>query len=86
MITLYRHKDDKEAAKIEEKLQDLVLAYRVENVDDPQKEPFIEDGGKKIESEEELEKWFRELESELNWQRSISGDGCYIHPDTGKVC
>lgn len=87
MITLYRHKkEDKQAAKIEEKLQDLVLAYRVEEIKDQQTEPFIEDGGNRIQGEEQLETWFRELESELNWQRSLSGDGCYIDPDSGKVC
>lgn len=86
MITLYRHKDDKQAEKIEEKLQDLVLAYRIEEVNDQQTEPFIEDSGKRIQGEEELETWFRDLEGELNWQRSLSGDGCYIHPDSGRIC
>lgn len=86
MITLHRHKNDKQAAKIEEKLQDLVLAYRVEEVKDQQSVSFIVDSGRKIQGEEELETWFRELESELNWQRSLSGDGCYIHPDTGEIC
>lgn len=86
MITLYRNKDDEQGGKIEERLQDLVLAYNVEELEDHQKSPFIEDGGTKVQGEEELEKWFRQLESELNWQRSISGDGCYIDPDSGKVC
>lgn len=86
MITLYRHKDDNEAANIEEKLQDLVLAYRVEEIDDQESGPFIVDGWEKIQGEEELEAWFRELKGELDWQRSITGDGCYIHPDSGKVC
>lgn len=86
MITLHRHKDNEQAAKIEEKLQDLVLAYQVEKIDDQESEPFIVDGGGKIQGEEELEVWFRELESELKWQRSITGDGCYIHPHSGKIC
>lgn len=86
MITLYRKKNDEQAAKIEERLKDLVLAYRVEEVEDHQIEPFIKEGSKKIQGEEQLEKWFRELETELNWQRSISGDSCYISPDSGKIC
>ncbi|NBC65728.1 MAG: hypothetical protein GVY07_08770 [Bacteroidetes bacterium] len=86
MITLYRHKDDQQAAKIEEKLQDLVLAYQVEEIKDEKSDFFIEDGGEKIQGKEEIETWFRELEDELNWQRSISGDSCYIHPETGSVC
>lgn len=86
MITLYRHKDDKQAADIEEKLQDLVLAYRVEEIADQESGPFLVDGGEKIQGEEKLESWFRELKGELDWQRSLTGDGCYIHPDSGKVC
>ncbi len=86
MITLHRRKDDHQAAKIEEKLQDLVLAYQVEEIQDDHSDFFIKDGGKKIYGKEEIETWFRELEAELNWQRSISGDGCYIHPENGEVC
>ncbi|MDR9366914.1 MAG: hypothetical protein RI575_16380 [Balneolaceae bacterium] len=86
MITLYRQKDDQQAAKIEEKLQDLVLAYQVEEIEGEKSDLFIEDGGEKIQGKEEIETWFRELEGELKWQRSISGDGCYIHPETGNVC
>ncbi|MDZ7721148.1 MAG: hypothetical protein U5K72_20165 [Balneolaceae bacterium] len=86
MITLHRYKDDERAEKIEEKLQDLILAYNIEDLEDEQAESYIEDSGKKIRGEEELEAWFRELEDELNWQRSISGDGCYIHPESGKIC
>ena len=51
MITLHRHKDNEQAAKIEEKLQDLVLAYQVEKIDDQESEPFIVDGGGKIQGE-----------------------------------
>lgn len=86
MITLYRQKDDQQAAKIEEKLQDLVLAYQVEEIEGEKSDLFIEDGGEKIQGKEEIETWFRELEGELKWQRSISGDGCYINPETGNVC
>lgn len=86
MITLYRQKNDEKAEKIEQRLQDLVLAYRVKELTDGQHEPYIEESGKKIKATEEIETWFRELESELNWQRSLSGDGCYIDPFTGEVC
>ncbi|MCG2588523.1 hypothetical protein [Rhodohalobacter sulfatireducens] len=86
MITLHRHKDDQQAAKIEEKLQDLVLAYQVEEIEGEISDLFIEDGGEKIQGKEEIETWFRKLEGELKWQRSISGDGCYINPETGNVC
>jgi len=86
MITLHRKKNDKRADEIEQKLKDLVVAYRVEDLDNEQEDLFIKESGKRIKEKQELEEWFRELEGELKWQRSISGDGCYIHPESGKVC
>lgn len=86
MITLHRHNTDSKAEKIEQKFKDLVLAYHVETLPEDESGPFIVDSGKRIEGEDELETWFRKLESELNWQRSLSGDGCYIHPESGEIC
>lgn len=86
MITLYRHKTDPKAEEIEQTFKDLVLAYRVETIAKEESGPFIVDGNQKIESDAEMETWFQKLEGELKWQRSISGDGCYIDPDTGNVC
>ena len=85
MITLVRSKQDPAADEIEIRLKGLVLAY--ETIIQPEVEsPYIEESGKKIIKTDELELWFRQLESELEWQRSLSGDGCYIDPETGSIC
>lgn len=79
MITLYRHESDEKAGEIEEKFKELVLAYHVENLPESS-EFYILDGNTRVEGDEETEEWLLKLEAELKWQRSLSGDGCYITP------
>lgn len=85
MITLHRKKQDAEADQIEERFKDLILAYRVE-YDNELDSPFIRESDVKISPGEEMENWFLQLESELSWQRSLSGDGCFIDPNNGNIC
>lgn len=89
MITLHRKKDDPKSDELEEKLKEMVLAYKTSQLQSAESKyplPFIEDGESFFTNDEEIEKWILELESELKWQRSLSGDGCFIHPDSGKIC
>lgn len=86
MITLHRHKTDSKAEEIEQKFKDLVLAYRVEILPENEFGPFIVDGGQKFEGVEDITSWLRELEGDLKWERSLTGDGCYIDPRSGEVC
>lgn len=86
MITLYRNESDSAADRIEEKLQDLVLSYHSKKLSPDEQQLYIDDGGNKIIGDENIEKWFIQLQSELKWQRSLSGDGCYIDPETGETC
>lgn len=89
MITLIRKPDDPKADEIESRFKDLILAYKTEISEDGSDEdqlPKIRDGETVISGEEEIEKLLRELEADLTWQRSLSGDGCYIDPKTGTVC
>ncbi|MEX2641273.1 MAG: hypothetical protein WD266_11330 [Balneolales bacterium] len=89
MIILHRKKSDPQSDRLGEKLADLVVAY--ESIDHPPAEanedlPFIEESGRQIKGEKEIGQWLLALEEELNWQRSLSGDGCYIDPKTGRIC
>lgn len=89
MIKLYRKSEDPAADKIEERFKDLVLSYKtVLSTDDSggDKYPRIEDGDDIIFGDKQIEEWLRVLEDELKWQRSLSGDGCYIDPKSGKIC
>jgi len=85
MITLHRKCSDSRADRIEERLRDLVLAYRT--VTDESADPcFIREGERKILPGDEMDAWFRQLSDELEWSRSLSGDGCFIDPYNGDVC
>lgn len=89
MIKLIRQPNDPKADEIESRFKDLILSYKTEVLENGSGEnhlPKIHDGDSVISGDEEIEKWFRELEADLNWQRSLSGDGCYIDPKTGKIC
>lgn len=90
MIELHRRKDDLYADELEERLRNLVVAYRAalhdEDISEPTSLPYISESGKLITGEKNIERYFIELEKELNWQRSLSGDGCYIDPDSGNIC
>lgn len=85
MITLYRKTDDEEADRIEDALNNLVLAYKTEISDDEQT-PSIRDGEQIIREQNEISEWLLELTKEIQFQRSLSGDCCYIDPETGKTC
>ncbi len=90
MIELHKLKDDEFSEEIEEKMEDMLLAH--ESVSYDRKEdasfdlPYIKEGKTIVNTPGKIESYLRELESELKLQRSISGDGCYIDPRTGKVC
>ena len=85
MIKLIRQDDDPMADEIESRFQDLILSYKTEISEDNDL-PKIVDGDTTLSDKDEIEEWLRELESELKWQRSLSGDACYIDPDSGNVC
>ena len=89
MIKLHRHKNSPEADEITERLNDLIISYKTVLHDSDQKEkslPAIEDGEQFITNSTEINSWFEQLRKELEFQRSLSGDGCYIDPDSGEVC
>lgn len=89
MITLHCKKGDPKSNRLEQKLKEIVLAYKTvyhQANESSHPLPYIEDDDAIITDYEEIEEWIIELEAELKWQRSLSGDGCYIDPNSGKVC
>lgn len=86
MITLYKTESDKKGEEVEEKLNDLVLSFKVEKLTDSEKKCYIFDGNNIISGDGEIDLWLRKLEDEIFFQRTLSGDGCYIDPDSGGVC
>ena len=94
MIEFHRHRDDKYADRLQEKLDEMVLAYNTITHENPVSEenetditlPYFDENGTKYSGKEEIKSYLRELSRELEEQRSISGDACYIDPRTGEVC
>ncbi|MEX0844665.1 MAG: hypothetical protein WD022_05260 [Balneolaceae bacterium] len=87
MIIFHRKVNDPKSELLEEKLENLVIAYKtVEHESGEEDLPYIEEDGNKMQTQEEIQEWMATLESELKWQRSLSGDGCYIDPMSGKIC
>ncbi|MEX2477135.1 MAG: hypothetical protein WD357_01780 [Gracilimonas sp.] len=86
MIILHKKESHSESDRLEERLKDLVISFKTE-IHSERKEglPHIEEDGKIYKTEEEIEKWVQELAGDLSWQRSLSGDGCYIDPNKGKI-
>lgn len=87
MIILHIPISEKSDHKLEQRLQDLVLAYqKVEHDEGEVEQAFIEEDSVNYKTKEEIQAWFRQLQGELDWQRSLSGDGCYIDPESGETC
>ena len=87
MIILHLPSTKKDERNLEEQLQDLVLAYqKIEHGQDEIERSFIEEDGEYYKTDQEISRWFRSLQKDLSWQRSLSGDGCYIDPESGEVC
>ena len=90
MILLYRNKKDAFADKIASRLEDLVVAHKTVIADNDNSTshslPYLKEGDTIIDEKDQIQTFLDELSSELNQQRSISGDACYIDPETGTVC
>lgn len=87
MITLHKKREHASSDQLQKKLEELVIAFKKEvHPDDAAGLPYIVEDEKEYQSKEAIEEWLAELSEDLNWQRSLSGDGCYIDPKKGKVC
>ncbi len=87
MIELHTIQGNYFSERLQERLKDLVVAHEVIlHESDEIEEPFIIDGDYVFNTRKDIEQWFIQLEGELKWQRSLSGDGCYIDPNSGNIC
>jgi hypothetical protein len=86
MIILHVSTEEPEP-DLEDELKDLVIQYQKEFHHKHDKAlPIIEEDGAFYTSAAEIKKWLEQLKKELNWSRSLSGDGCFIDPENGNVC
>ncbi|MDR9418480.1 hypothetical protein [Gracilimonas sp.] len=88
MIILHKKESHKPSSELEQALDELVIAYEKEI--HPEKDdsdlPYIEEDVAFYKETDEIKDWLQKLRGELNWQRSLSGDGCYIDPKDGEIC
>jgi hypothetical protein len=95
MFKFYRKQSNQFADWVEEKLNEMVVAHKLidMNGNNPLPEgitqedlPALSDGYKTWLSESEIKKFLRELDQDLSFSRSLSGDACYIDPDNPDQC
>jgi len=90
VIKLYRNREDTFADKIAEQLENLAVAYKIYITDhcnpDEEKLPYLKEGNKTVSKNKEIEKFLYDLSLDLKDQRSVTGDSCYIDPETGEIC
>ena len=87
---MHRLDDDPLADRVEETLNELVVAHKVVRylempAGDPTP-PCINESGRIIVGKQDLDEYLYRLKTDLDRQRSISGDVCYIDPETGEIC
>ncbi len=91
MITLYRRRKSRNADEIQERLEDLVLAHRVVDVEDVEQIPEHRSPPVLVESDatysgDEIEALLDEIGTEITVERQFSADACYIDPDNPTRC
>ncbi len=92
MITLYRRPDSARADEVQKALDEMVIAYETESLEDeaarPEdvpKLPALRDDGEVVTGEEALDEHLDTLRELMNdWDR-FQSDACYIEED-GTVC
>ncbi|MEZ4703360.1 MAG: hypothetical protein R2834_23725 [Rhodothermales bacterium] len=87
MIELHRTAGSEAGDALEETLRDLCVAHRVVTVEaggDPPP-PFLLEGGRRY-AGAEIPPFLDILRAELQANRLVSGDACYIDPRNGRVC
>ncbi len=85
MIVLYRAAGCPRADRVQEQLEDLVVAHRVVVLPEIEGLPAIEDGRQRVSGRQPLEEYLGRLEKTVaDWNR-FQGDACYLDDD-GEVC
>lgn len=92
MITLYRRSDSPRADEVQQALDEMVIAYETESLEDEAARPedvpelpALRDDGEVVTGEEAIDEHLDALRELMNdWDR-FQSDACYIEDD-GTVC
>ncbi len=92
MLELHRLHNDPRSDEIEDRLKDMVAAYRVFHYSEESASttvaplPHLREGDKIISTRVDTDRFLDELEKYMKVQHSYSSDACYIDPETGEIC
>lgn len=95
MLTFYRDNESNFTRWVEEKLEKMVVARKIINLDEnislpedinPNKLPVLSDGHEKWTSKGEIKEFLENLHQDIKFSRSLTSDACYIDPDNPEKC
>lgn len=95
MFKFYRKKSDHFTNWVEDKLEELVVAHKLIDVNvhnslpdgiTEENLPTLSDGHENWTSKSEIKKFLQKLEQDLTFSRSLTSDACYIDPDNPEQC
>lgn len=95
MLKFYKHTSDAFTDRIERKLQEMVIAHKLIQVDKtdslPKKVakdnlPVLSDDHQIWTSPEEIEGFLENLHQDLKLGRSLQSDSCHLDPDNPEEC
>ncbi len=94
MMTLYVKDNCPACEEVREKIEEMVLAHDVVNIDEAGTEsplrreelPLIEDEGKTYSGNEAIEQYFEDLEKYHEEWYKFQSDVCYVDDDGNVIC
>ncbi len=89
MIEVFRLAECAFSDEVVEQLQELVLAHRVQVVQQHGREkqfPVVKEGKHTYTTRSEIQLLLKQLGREMIVQREMQSDSCKIDPDTGESC
>ncbi len=85
MLTFYRQENHQYREIIEQRMKELVIAHRIVPLHG-EEEPYLDENGHLFKGLEDMVDFLNDLQRELDIQRSISADACYVDEETGEIC
>lgn len=84
MLYLVKAHKDPVGERLEKKLKDECLAFRV--LDSDIGESYLRENNQVIKGEAAIDAFLVKYVSDAEYARSISADACYRDPDSGEIC
>ena len=95
MLKFYRHSETKFTEWVADKLEEMVVAHKLINVQDDTKLPngvnreslpVLTDGHESWKSEDKIKAFLEKLHQDLLLSQSLQSDACHLDPDNPEEC